>query len=123
MVLSWRSVAAGAVNPEDGRNVVLHEFAHQLDQANGPADGLPRLKARGDYAQWAEAFRASYDRLCESVNRGRKTVIDPYGATNPAEFFAVATETFFEKPDQLSEAHPDVYEEMAEFYGLDPKAW
>lgn len=123
VVLAWNSVRQGAVNTEDGHNVVLHEFAHQLDQASGAADGLPRLKARGDYRTWAEAFNRSYDVLCDRVNRGRKTVIDPYGATNPAEFFAVATETFFEKPEQLLEVHEDVYGELKRFYGLDPVNW
>jgi Mlc titration factor MtfA (ptsG expression regulator) len=123
VVLSWRSVAAGALNPDDARNVVLHEFAHQLDQADGVADGLPRLKRRSDYRPWADAFRASYDALCDKVNSGQKTVLDPYGATNPAEFFAVSTETFFEQPRQLSEAHPEVYGQLTEFYGLDPRAW
>jgi Mlc titration factor MtfA (ptsG expression regulator) len=123
VVLAWKSVRQGAVNIEDGHNVVLHEFAHQLDQASGAADGLPKLKARGDYQSWAEAFKRSYDVLCDRVNKGQKTVMDPYGATNPAEFFAVATETFFEKPAQLLEDHGDVYRELKRFYGLDPVIW
>lgn len=123
VILAWQSVVQGARNMEDGRNVVLHEFAHQLDQADGDADGLPRLKRRGDYRRWAQAFTQSYDLLCDRVNRGQKTVMDPYGATNPAEFFAVATETFFEKPRQLREDHEGVYEELKNFYGLDPLEW
>lgn len=123
VVLSWESVTRGAANPEDGLNVVLHEFAHQLDQSDGEADGVPVLKMDGDYRRWAEAFRKSYDRLCERLAQGRRTVLDPYGATNPAEFFAVATETFFEKPKQLHREHPDVYGEMRQFYGLDPRRW
>jgi Mlc titration factor MtfA (ptsG expression regulator) len=123
VVLAWHSVVQGALNTEDGRNVVLHEFAHQLDQADGAADGLPRLKRRGDIAKWAEAFNRSYDLLCDRVNRGQKTVMDPYGATNPAEFFAVATETFFEKPAQLKEDHREVYRELVRFYGVDPGEW
>ena len=123
VVLSWQSVRQGTRNPEDGLNVVLHEFAHQIDQVDGEADGLPILKRRGDYRAWSEAFGASYDLLCERVNRGERTVLDDYGATNPAEFFAVATETFFEKPDQLDREHPDVYEELERFYGLSPLSW
>lgn len=123
VVLSWQSVVEGARNSEDGRNVVIHEFAHQIDQYDGEADGLPVLKRRGDYRNWAEAFNKSYDLLCERVNAGKKTVLDPYGATNPAEFFAVATETFFEKPEQLQRKHPAVYGELQSFYGLDPAAW
>ena len=123
VVLSWKSVVEGARNPEDGRNVVIHEFAHQIDQYDGAADGLPVLKGRGEYKKWAEAFSKSYDLLCERVNAGKRTVLDPYGATNPAEFFAVATETFFEKPVQLQRKHPAVYEELRTFYGLDPMRW
>ncbi len=123
VVLSWQSVVEGARNPEDGRNVVIHEFAHQIDQYDGDADGLPLLKAKGDYRKWAQAFSKSYDLLCERVNAGKRTVLDPYGATNPAEFFAVATETFFEKPVQLQRKHPAVYEELRTFYGLDPMHW
>jgi Mlc titration factor MtfA (ptsG expression regulator) len=123
VVLSWQSVVQGAANTEDGQNVVLHEFAHQLDQADGAADGLPKLKRAGDVRKWAEAFNQSYDLLCDRVNRGQKTVLDPYGATNPAEFFAVATETFFEKPRQLKEDHGAVYRELVRFYGIDPGEW
>jgi Mlc titration factor MtfA (ptsG expression regulator) len=123
VVLSWRNVAEGARDPEDGLNVVLHEFAHQLDQADGGADGVPILKRRGEYREWAEVFTACYDLLCKRVNRGERTVLDDYGATNPAEFFAVATETFFEEPGQLKRAHRDVYEALQRFYGLDPLAW
>jgi hypothetical protein len=123
VVLSWQSVQEGAENTEDGRNVVIHEFAHQIDQYDGDADGLPILKRKGDYRRWAEALSASYDQLCDRVNRGQNTVMDPYGATNPAEFFAVATETFVEKPEQMQREHPDVYDELRQFYGLDPVNW
>lgn len=123
VVLSWKSVMQGARNEEDGLNVVLHEFAHQLDQYAGDADGLPMLKRSGDIRRWAEAFNESYDRLCDLVEDGRPTILDPYGATNPAEFFAVATETFFEKAEQLREHHPEVYRELKGFYGLDPAEW
>lgn len=123
VVLSWQSVVQGSKNPEDGLNVVLHEFAHQIDQVDGAADGLPLLKRKGDYREWARAFGASFDLLCERVDRGERTVLDDYGATNPAEFFAVATETFFEQPRQLKREHPEVYAQLERFYGLDPLAW
>ena len=123
VVLSWQSVMAGSRNPEDGLNVVLHEFAHQIDQVDGEADGLPVLKRRGDYREWARAFGASYQKLCDRVERGKPTVLDDYGAENPAELFAVATETFFEKPSQLEREHAAVYEQLKRFYGLDPLAW
>lgn len=123
VVLSWESVRQGSRNEEDGLNVVIHEFAHQLDQFNGVADGLPVLKDRKDYPEWASVMRASYKTLLERVEKGRRTVLDDYGATNPAEFFAVSTETFFEKPKQLKEKHPELYEQLKRFYGLDPLGW
>ena len=123
VVLGWDSVVGGGRNAEDGHNLVLHEFAHQLDQADGSADGLPRLKRMADYRAWAEAFQAAYERHCEDVNAGRRTGLDPYGATNPAEFFAVATETFFEKSRVMKRDYPDVYRELVTFYGLDPGDW
>ena len=123
VVLSWNSVRQGARNPEDGLNVVIHEFAHQLDQYNGTADGLPVLKEREDYPEWATVMRRSYADLLERVAKGRRTVLDDYGATNPAEFFAVSTETFFEKPVQLQKKHPDLYQQLRRFYGLNPLEW
>jgi len=123
VVLSWSGARAGGRNPEDGLNLVLHEFAHQIDQANGDADGLPILKRGSGVREWAESFGASYGELRERVERGKRTVLDDYGASNPAEFFAVATETFFEKPRQLRREHPRVYRELREFYGLDPLQW
>ena len=123
VVLSWQSVKQGSRNAEDGLNVVIHEFAHQLDQFNGVADGLPVLKDRADYPEWASVMRASFEELLERVSKGRRTVLDDYGATNPAEFFAVSTETFFEKPRQLEETHSALYQQLKRFYGLDPLSW
>ncbi|MGE9266969.1 MAG: zinc-dependent peptidase [Verrucomicrobiales bacterium] len=123
VVLSWKSVLGGGRNEEDGLNVVLHEFAHQLDQEDGSADGLPILADGMSYRDWARAFRGSYERFCAEVERGRRTVLDPYGATDPAEFFAVATETFFEKPRQLRESHGEIYVQLQAYYGLDPVGW
>jgi len=123
VVLSWKSVRKGGEDPKDGHNVVIHEFAHQLDQETGWGDGVPKLTERGDYADWSKAFQSAYDDFCEDVEAGRKTVLDDYGATNPAEFFAVATETFFEKASQLEEARPKIYRQLASYYGLDPAKW
>ena len=123
VVLSWKSVRQGSRNVEDGLNVVIHEFAHQLDQFNGVADGLPVLKERKDYPEWASVMQTSFKDLLERVRKGRRTVLDDYGATNPAEFFAVATETFFEKPQQLESKHPELYLQLKRFYGLDPLLW
>lgn len=131
VVLAWDSVLHGARNPDDGHNLVLHEFSHQMDQADGVADGLPILRIRGDsfiecrgrYAAWATVFSREFELLIHHTSKGRKTVMDPYGATNPAEFFAVATECFFEKPGQLRREHPDLYAELQRYYHLDPAQW
>jgi Mlc titration factor MtfA (ptsG expression regulator) len=121
VVLSWDDVRAGAADPRDGQNVVLHEFAHQLDHEDGVADGAPILPQRGLYAAWARVLGAEYERLREDSRRHRKSVLDHYGATNPAEFFAVATECFFEKPAQMKKKHPELYEELRLYYRQDPE--
>jgi MtfA peptidase len=123
LVLSWAQVKQDTRNWRDGHNVVLHEFAHQLDQVDGHADGVPMLPQLSDYAIWASVMTAAYQQLCQLVESGAKTVLNSYGATNPAEFFAVATETFFEKPQQLRKHYPDVYEQLQRYYQLDPLKW
>ena len=125
VILSWESVVAGARNSDDGMNVTIHEFAHQLDQADGAADGVPILGSRDAYQQWSEVFQSDYEELVEEVNRrrGPEPFLDPYGATNPAEFFAVASETFFEAPNDLVEEHPELYDQLKIYYGLDPVSW
>lgn len=124
VILSWDNVVAGGRRADDGMNVVIHEFAHQLDQYNGTADGVPRLRSREDYARWSEVMGRHYDELVEaSKTRDPEPFLDPYGATHPCEFFAVASETFFEDPADLEEEHPELYAELANFYGLDPARW
>jgi len=124
VVLAWDSVVAGGRNAEDGSNVSIHEFAHQLDQADGAGDGVPELMSgSGSYREWSHVFSKAFEKFQAKVERGRRTVIDPYGATNPAEFFAVATETFYEKPKQLSEKYPDVYEQLRRYYKVNPIDW
>ncbi|MEP4079156.1 zinc-dependent peptidase [Haloferula sp.] len=123
VVLGWKSVLRGGRDPRDGHNVVLHEFAHQLDQEDGAADGVPGLGVRVDYGRWSRAFAPSYEAFCERVNKGKRSVLDDYGATNPAEFFAVATETFFEKARAMKRDEPEVYGVMVDFYGMDPSEW
>lgn len=123
VILSWRSVQRGGEDERDGRNVVIHEFAHQLDQENRYADGLPVLKNRNAIGNWAHVFSDAYEDFCQDLDKGRKTVMDRYGATNPAEFFAVATETFFEKAKQLKRDYPQLYLQLKTYYGLDPVAW
>ena len=130
VVLAWDSVRAGAANPFDGQNVVFHEFAHQLDQENGRADGAPilgkgmtLLERVGVYRSWARVLAEEYEQLRRRSRKGRKTVLDTYGGSNPAEFFVVATECFFEKPRQLLRKHPQLYAELQRFYRQDPAAW
>jgi Mlc titration factor MtfA (ptsG expression regulator) len=123
VVLAWDSVVAGGVNEEDGHHVTLHEFAHQLDQVDGAADGVPELTGSGSYREWSSVFSKAYDKFTRKLDRGKRTVIDGYGATNPAEFFAVATETFYEKPEQLNEQYPEVYQQLKNYYRVDPLEW
>lgn len=119
IVIAWDSAADGAADPDDGRNVVMHEFAHQLDRSDGDMDGVPSLpKARS--AAWARLLGNEYRQLVQSVEAGRADVLDAYGATNPAEFFAVATEAFFERPHDMRREHPALFEELAEYYRQDP---
>jgi len=123
LVLSWDHVKRDAAYAGDGHNVVLHEFAHQLDQEDGRSDGAPLLEKRSSYRDWARILGAEYAKLREDVRNNRKNVMDAYGATNPAEFFAVATETFFDKPLQLKRKEPELYEELKSYYRVDPAAW
>lgn len=123
VVLAWDSVAQGARSIGDAGNVTLHEFAHQLDHEDGPTDGAPALPSIAAYRSWARVFRENYADFLHLTEEGEKTVLDSYGATNPAEFFAVATETFFEKPRQLHRNRPELYEALRRYYGLDPREW
>jgi Mlc titration factor MtfA (ptsG expression regulator) len=120
VVLSWDDVRSGATDIHDGHNVVLHEFAHQLDQEDGSADGAPKLERRSQYVAWARVLGAEYEQLRRDAERGRASVLDHYGATNPAEFFAVATECFFENPVPLKGKHAELYEELKAYYRQDP---
>jgi Mlc titration factor MtfA (ptsG expression regulator) len=119
VVLSWDDVRDGSLDLRDGRNLVLHEFAHQLDMEDGAADGTPLLDRRQRRA-WAEILGDEYDRLRRDCVLGRSTVLDKYGATDPAEFFAVATECFFETPERLRRRHPGLYGQLRAFYRRDP---
>ncbi|MFZ9024267.1 MAG: zinc-dependent peptidase [Anaerohalosphaeraceae bacterium] len=123
VVLTWDSITGGARNIKDGRNVVFHEFAHQLDQEDGDADGAPILENRSCYRSWAAVLSAEYERLCNKTRGRRRSVLNKYGATNPAEFFAVATEAFFEKPKQMNKKSPDLYKELKSYYQIDPMSW
>lgn len=123
VILAWDSVRHGAQNIYDGHNVTMHEFAHQLDARDGDTDGVPLLPSREAYQTWATVMGEHCNTFIERVQRRQKTILDPYGATNPAEYFAVATETFFEKPCQLKKKQPGLYAELQSFYRLDPASW
>lgn len=123
VVLAWDHVVAGVANYQDGHNVTFHEFAHQLDQLDGNADGAPPLSSWSAAATCAKVFTREYKKLITATRRGKSSVIDAYGATDPAEFFAVATEAFFEKPRQLLRMHEALYNEMKRYYSVDPVEW
>ena len=122
LVLAWDQIERDLRQWNDGRNLILHEFSHQLDQADGVAEGVPLLATKELYQQWSSVMSKEFNLLCKWVNQGRKTALDPYGTLNPAEFFAVATESFFEKPRQVSQKHPALYELLRQYYGVDPLA-
>lgn len=123
VVLAWDAVLQGAQNTFDGHNVALHEFAHQLDQAYGSADGIPFLECPSCYAQWSRVLEAGYHQPSELTAKRKRSVLDKYGATNHAEYFAVATEAFFEKPRQLARKRPELYAELEAYYRVDPAQW
>jgi Mlc titration factor MtfA (ptsG expression regulator) len=123
VILSWDDVLSGAAVPDDGRNVVIHEFAHQLDQETGHANGAPFLGGREQYRTWAQTMNAEFEGLRAQLAQGAQSLIDPYAATDPAEFFAVLSELFFELPAPLAIAHPALYEELLRYYRVDPRAW
>lgn len=122
VILAWDSVR-GSASAADGRNLVLHEFAHQLDQEDGEADGTPYLERTSPLHRWERIMREHYADLREAAEDGQSTLLDPYGATSPAEFFAVSTETFFERPADLQRDHPALYEQLARYYRQDPASW
>ncbi len=123
VILSWADVLRGIDNPGDGHNVVIHEFAHKLDEQNGPMDGLPVLRRHGDYPDWAQIMSREFADLVERAARRRNRVLDEYGATSPAEFFAVASEAFFERGLQMKEQLPDLYAQLERYYGVNPAGW
>lgn len=123
VVLSWADTKRGSLNQDDGHNVVLHEFAHKLDEENEIMNGLPVLRDSSHYAEWAKVLSKEYDALLIRVERRKNSVLDAYGAVSPVEFFAVATESFFEKPLQMKRKLPKLYEQFKRFYNLDPAEW
>ncbi|WP_219116311.1 zinc-dependent peptidase [Janthinobacterium sp. UMAB-56] len=123
VVLAWDHVQRGAADWTDGQNVVLHEFAHQLDSESGAANGAPYLPSVSSYRSWATVLSRDFDKLRHDAMVQQQSVMDHYGATNPAEFFAVATETFFEKPYQMAEHHEELYAQFLQYYKVDPRDW
>jgi len=120
MVLSWDATKSGAGDPSDGKNVVFHEFAHQLDYENYAADGVPGLVTREQQLSWREIMRSEFASLRAADETGIPTLLDTYGATNPAQFFAVSTEAFFERPCALRARHPKLYAELQRYFRQDP---
>jgi Mlc titration factor MtfA (ptsG expression regulator) len=120
VVLSWDDVLHGAADIHDGHNVVFHEFAHQIDSSSGKGDGTPVLANRSSYIAWARVLQKDYEKLKLDAAREHPAFLNKYGAANPAEFFAVATEFFFEKPKELKAMHSDLYRELKQFYQQDP---
>lgn len=124
VILSWEDTLAGGRLESPGHNLVLHEFAHQLDMMNGRVvDGTPLLESDQQLARWARVMEPEYLQLVETCKKGQRGFIDCYGATNEAEFFAVLTETFFERPQPLRSHHPDVYELLRDYFHVDPAEW
>ncbi|MBW1642797.1 MAG: zinc-dependent peptidase [Deltaproteobacteria bacterium] len=120
VILIWDAVLHGGRHPGSGYNVVYHEFAHKLDMLDGAADGTPPLQDRDEYADWVSTCSREYLRLKHDVERGRKSFLNAYGATDEAEFFAVATEQFFDQPMEMISHAPDIYRVLKEYYRQDP---
>ncbi len=120
VILIWDAVLGGSRHPEQGHNVVYHEFAHKLDMLDGAADGTPPLRDRDEYRDWVTVCSREYLRLKHDAQKGRKSFLSAYAATNEAEFFAVATEQFFDHPRRMKEHSPDLYRVLNEYYRQDP---
>ena len=122
VILSWKDTHQGGLVFNDGHNVVIHEFAHQLDQETGVANGAPFLSHKNQRC-WSEVLSREFQNLQHAASNGQQSLLDHYGATNPAEFFAVASEVFFERPHAMEAQHPALYKQLREFYRLNPAIW
>jgi hypothetical protein len=120
VIIIWDAALRGSRHPESGHNVIYHEFAHKLDMLDGAADGTPPLRDRAEYRDWVLTCSREYLRLKHSAEKGRKSFLDAYAATNEAEFFAVATEQFFNQPRLMVEHAPDLYRVLKEYYRQNP---
>lgn len=123
VILSWDDVLYGNQDFNDGTNVALHEFAHQLDDEDGITNGAPVLPNAARYQRWAEVLSGEFAALRRAAFSGDESLFNYYGATNPAEFFAVATEHFFEQPQQMQELHPALFAELQQYYRVNPAEW
>ncbi|WP_120632855.1 zinc-dependent peptidase [Ruegeria sp. EL01] len=123
VILSWEHSQQGALNEHDGQNVVFHEFAHQIDDLSGSTNGVPVLSAGQSFDEWESTFLTAYNAHVCAVEAGQPSVIDPYGAEGHEEFFAVAVEVFFEKPQALKKEIPEIYEQLEKLFHLDPITW
>jgi len=120
VIIIWDAALAGGRHPELGHNVIYHEFAHKLDMLDGAADGTPPLRDRAEYRDWVQICEREYLRLKRDAEHGRKSFLNAYAATNEAEFFAVATEQFFDQPHLMIKHAPDLYRVLKEYYRQDP---
>jgi Mlc titration factor MtfA (ptsG expression regulator) len=120
VILSWAEVLAEGRDPSLGHNLVLHEFAHQLDMQDGEVNGTPRLRDAELDRRWQKVMAVEYERLIADVDEGLPTLLDDYGATSPGEFFAVATECFFTRPVELRRRHRALYRLFCDYYRQDP---
>lgn len=123
VILSWDDVKHDTADVNDGHNVVFHEFAHQIESSGGKGDDTIVLKNSSSYIAWARVLERDYEKLRQAAAQRQPTFLNQYGATNPAEFFAVVTEFFFEKPKELKEIHPQLYDELRQFYQQDPVSY
>ncbi|MBZ2207038.1 zinc-dependent peptidase [Massilia soli] len=123
VVLAWDHVLQGTLNWTEGHNVVLHEFAHQLDSESGSNNGAPWLGDRASYQRWSEVLSRDFANLQVDAMYRQQSVLDHYGASSPAEFFAVATEAFFARPYEMASHHPQLFDQFLRYYRVDPRAW
>ena len=120
VILAWSEIEASGRG--EGFNVVVHEFVHKLDMLGGEADGVPPLHGDMRVPEWVAAFDAAYDDLCDQLERGEEPWLDPYAAEDPAEFFAVCAEMFFDVPQRFRAEYPDVYDQLKRYFKQDPAA-
>jgi hypothetical protein len=123
VILSWQDIVHGLSDEGGGMNVILHEFAHKLDEQNGDTEGLPSLGEEAHYKEWSRVLSREFASLEDSIESGAGSVLDEYALTSPAEFFAVATEAFFEKAEEMQETLPELYAQLRQYYRVDPASW